>query len=926
MAKKEITYQGLVDLNVQVEDISLSSPNYFRVAKLPSEFTAGKNVFRFKGNASLFAEGAPIYIEILDANGDPIYYETSLDLESAEQAAIVTVYINEDTAPGVAIIAICSTANYDIDGKILDTTQINVRWTNQIYIDVSKRNEAEIIFDALPEVTVFPSTGSYIVKTYFGNNKVAQLAFSSSKYYYRNDTPIVTGYIGNISIGTGVAANYIIDPNSLEAATITFPISSLQNATPAALNTITTTQFTSSIDSFIYNTDILWFSLDQMYGDTWDPLTAKLLITYPAIPVNKTASDYLSVGQEVQLAIDTFYDYEIITARIVSINNNEITLDNTTSITGSLYQGTLLPSIGIKLAQPLTVDQTNGIEHIYSNASFSTNPIFTFEQLPNASASTQNTNNLVTVYFNNLEPQTGTVSKIRSYYRSAGIGEYILSNETDISGQETEFGFNTNIVTASFFLPTTQRNDKLDFKFEFINPAGFVSKQVVESVNNTFLGGNTYIGGDDNLLTGSLYVAGSTGTGVHISGKGKSAMIRSIGYTGFQNAIAPGGTGGFVMYSGSVQPILGSAESYSGVGLELVANSNSYFKYTTSGSGMLDVRTNAFFLGNTTGTFISGSNGNLQISASNFSILNGNVTASNMVLQNISYADFFANKQIVITNENSESFYRYTIPGAAPAYAYGKAYCILDLSGVQGPFASGSAAMYVRFYVNPRLPIAAIISPADSGYDGQIIIETYGPAYSPAVTGTTCGDFATFGSNVLLQSDIISEGSYYNSGSINFYRNIGINSTYYLFPSIGFDKYWEATGSITYSDYFTNTTSITAPAGLPTVNTLGKKRSLRSRITFETDDWACKSYNQTRVNPANALASCGTPYQNMLQCAPGGRYAFAPGDSGWRLQSVTNYSGSVAPVYPNGAILYSPNKTAYKIIVSNAGTLSTVAV
>jgi hypothetical protein len=637
MAKKEITYQGLVDLNVQVEDISLSSPDYFRVSKLPSEFTAGKNVFRFKGNASLFAEGAPIYIEILDANGDPIYYETSLDLESAEQAAIVTVHINEDTAPGVAIIAICSTANYDITGKILDTTQINVRWINQIYIDVSKRNEAEIIFDALPEVTVFPSTGSYIVKTYYENNKVAQLAFSSSKYYYRNDTPIVTGYIG--SIGNGVAANYVIDPNSLEAATITFPISSLQNATPAASSTITTTQFTSSIDSFIYNTDILWFSLDQAYGDTWDSLTSKLLIV-GAIPVNKTVSDYLSVGQEVQLAVDTYYDYEIITARIVSINNsNEITLDNTTSITDPLYSGTLLPSIGIKLAEPLTVDQTNGIEHIYNNASFSTNPSFTFEQLPNVSASTQNTNNLVTVYFNNLEPQTGTVSKIRSYYRSAGIGEYILSNETDISAQETEFGFNANVVTASFFLPTTQRNDKLDFKFEFVNPAGFVSKQVIESVNNTFLGGNTYIGGDDNLLTGSLYVAGSTGTGVHISGKGKSAMIRSIGYTGFQNATSgsiPVGKGGFVMYSGSIQPLLGSAESYSGVGLELVANSASYFKYATAGGGTLDIRTNSFFFGSPNSSYISSSNGAIAIFSNNFKLNTiGQVTASAILVNKV---------------------------------------------------------------------------------------------------------------------------------------------------------------------------------------------------------------------------------------------------------------------------------------------------
>ena len=56
MAKKEIIYQGLADLNVQVDDFSLSSQDYFRIAKLPTEFTAGLNTFRFKGNTTLFAE------------------------------------------------------------------------------------------------------------------------------------------------------------------------------------------------------------------------------------------------------------------------------------------------------------------------------------------------------------------------------------------------------------------------------------------------------------------------------------------------------------------------------------------------------------------------------------------------------------------------------------------------------------------------------------------------------------------------------------------------------------------------------------------------------------------------------------------------------------------------------------------------------
>ena len=243
------------------------------------------------------------------------------------------------------------------------------------------------------------------------------------------------------------------------------------------------------------------------------------------------------------------------------------------------------------LSNPLefAVNNSNSIYQL-SNATVVTASIVYQQSASLASQVTENSHNLVVAYFSGLQPQIGTVSKIRSYYRSTGIGEYILSNETDITGQSEEFGFTSNVISASFAIATVHRNDRMDFKFEFVNPYGLVSKQIVESLNNLFIGGNTYIGGRDNLLTGSLYVAGATGTGVEITGEGNSSMIRSLGYRGFAYAISGSGSG-FVIYSGSIQPIIGSLETYSGVGLELVANSSSYFKYATSGSGLLDIRT-----------------------------------------------------------------------------------------------------------------------------------------------------------------------------------------------------------------------------------------------------------------------------------------------------------------------------------------------
>jgi hypothetical protein len=546
----ELEYQGLADLSVLVEDTSSNSPDYFRVSNLPKEFTAGKNTFHFKGNPPIFHEGSLVYIEILDSNGQALYYETALDLESEEQTAIVTVYVSESTPSGTAYIILCSTIRNDINGNFLDTSQINLRWTAPVYIDVSKRNDAEIIFNVLPEITITASTGSYTNLSYPGTSRFKSSTLGSLIYFYRNDTAVIV-----------TASN----------ATIGFDTGSRSG--------------TVSINSNVLN-DGYSGTITEHYSSSF----------------------------------------------------------------------TLVNAGAIVLNEPISLKVQNSISRFEPQTANITSADIIYEMSASGAQITQNSNNLATAFFSNLQPQVGEVAKIRSYYRSAGIGEYILSNETDISDQAAEFGFNANVVTASFFLPTIQRNDKLDFKFEFINPVGLASKQVIESLDNLFLGGNTYIGGDDNLLTGSLYVAGATGTGVHISGKGSSAMIRSIGYTGFQNAIGIGGAGGFVMYSGSVQSILGSAESYSGVGLELVANSASYFKYTTSGSGLLDVRTNSFFLGNTAGAFISGSNNNLQISSSNFFLGNAAgafISGSNNNLR-ISASNFFiGNNNTFLSSSNN---------------------------------------------------------------------------------------------------------------------------------------------------------------------------------------------------------------------------------------------------------------------------------
>lgn len=552
MSRIELIYQGLADLNVQIEDTTATSPDYFQVTKMPLEFNSGVNTFRFKGNTELFREETPIYIEILDVNGEPVYYEVNLDLESEEQYAIISVYITPDVPPGVGRVILCSSAYRDASGIVLDDSQINLRWSYEIHIDASKRNDSEIIYSSLPEVFINADVKPYVDLGYPSGERFVYDTITGLNYIYSN--------------GTGAVLTSSLSRRGFDATghtSIQFEFSDLSRISPSLPGTVPNiAAFTSS----------------------------------------------LTVIDSGKALLDDFIAFDLID-----------------------FNQQYIPKTAVIDTASLIIEQSASL----------------------SPSDTENYHNFVTVNFTNLTPTIGTVSKIRSYYKSAGIGEYSLVNETLI--EDSEFGFTPYSSSISFAIPTVHRNDRIDFKFEFVNPSGYVAKQVVESVNNLFLGGNTYIAGDDNLLTGSLFVAGATGTGVQISGKADSSLIRSIGYVGFQNATENNQPAGFVLYSGSIQPVIGSAESYSGVGLELVANSQSYFKYTTANGGLLDIRTNRFYLGSTS-SYVSSSNGNLSIYSENFKVSpQGNVTASAILVTKIPYTDSGAtgSAQIMIDTTNA---------------------------------------------------------------------------------------------------------------------------------------------------------------------------------------------------------------------------------------------------------------------------------
>jgi hypothetical protein len=206
------------------------------------------------------------------------------------------------------------------------------------------------------------------------------------------------------------------------------------------------------------------------------------------------------------------------------------------------------------------------------------------------------------------------VINFESDYTGTGVLQLVIESGNwqvaDIrTTTDNDAGYSPNYTRLKTPIVTTHKiNNQISFKVEYYNVAGVKCKQESYLYNKNWEGGNRYIDGDYSMLTGSLYVADALGSGIAITGQKNTGYVRSLGYTGFD-----AGNPGFLIWSGSALPgATSKGAAYSGVGIELYANTSSYLRYSTSDSE-LDVRTDTFFLGSSN-QFISGANGNIEIS------------------------------------------------------------------------------------------------------------------------------------------------------------------------------------------------------------------------------------------------------------------------------------------------------------------------
>lgn len=169
--KKFSPEQNLSSFQTFIVDDTINS-DYFRITEFKDTFTGGKNGFLIEGSEYL-KESTEIKIELLDVNGDPLYFEPGDGIPEYYEgiSKLVAVYVYEDTPIGLGkIIVLGELKEYDNNGvtqKVPDEWEgiYNVKWERTFNINKNLANEDKVRFYRRPDINI-----NEIVKPIFSGN------------------------------------------------------------------------------------------------------------------------------------------------------------------------------------------------------------------------------------------------------------------------------------------------------------------------------------------------------------------------------------------------------------------------------------------------------------------------------------------------------------------------------------------------------------------------------------------------------------------------------------------------------------------------------------------------------------------------------------------------------------------------------------
>ena len=640
----------------------------------------GLGVYSFLLDGSQFLQkGTDVKFEIKDSNDNIVSISGVRNIIKGT-SRVISFEITDDVPNGTATLYIATQLNSFDEGGIIEDIPSNFigidnfLFEYRFQVDKTRPNTDEIIFRKPPQLTVTPTikTVRNITKT---NNTTSSINATVDDYFYSEEqfsyTLFVTapsstfsfdmdGGIASISNSLGLNLKGLVNIVDGSRAYITVKNPDIQRYTKGEFRGILSSPITFTIsfntipdisNTRLQESAIADIQITDMGVVSGDVAKIRIYGKSDALNTNYTLLSEVDVDYKNLLEVEGTGSVGIfnssdkvgawnITKEQATATNPSVAINNDIFLSGLVINGdygspTTVDINGRTLQTPRYVLESDIDITLKKNIDYSL-------RLNSAVTNVSSTDTRLDVYIKGTGFSTDNkFGKLIHSFRADSSRTWrdefsiIFSIDGDTTNAELVFvttsgrwyihnlnltaniqqGFSPQEFRTEIPILITKPNQDIDFKIEFFDPNNNKAQTVLTEDNVLFERPNIVVEGQKNVTVGEMYLGQNSGSGVVQGSSGNGGIVKSFGYEGFNESIGNDGIAGFLMFSGSV--LTGSTNSYEGVGLELVASSESFFRYRTNPS-ILDIRTDSFFIGQESSQFISGADSNIEISSSQF--------------------------------------------------------------------------------------------------------------------------------------------------------------------------------------------------------------------------------------------------------------------------------------------------------------------
>ena len=542
--RKKVSYVGLKDYSYTVYDTDAISRDFFNIIEFPDKFKAGKNLIKLRANASKLVANSEIFIEILDYNGNPVYYEPLQYIEK-EGTRVVAVYIYEDTSPGDCTVYIAGRAgvnpatNQPIPWDVTTRNTPNVLWSRALTIAPNDRNDVEIIYTNYPNVTVTETVQAYLQPSNVYNVFTQMSASGATVTITPVTNQVLNGAFGGPT-GPGTTSQGQQSSGTPSFGNQFYDLSVPQNTLALTSGTTTLSPPLNTLNGYSLLTTTGLPLSQSMEGGVIvinnpniniQALTrGKASLIYPNSQINETNANYYTSPSQLSGSIKF---------AIVNVINSTQALVSQFAGFKNPDDNTYGPfNITLRKTQTVAIGGGAGGGGGYSlydvNAiQASSNFTASFIQ-PTTTVLTQNSASFADIILSDIEPATGDVYKVKTLYKPSGFfGDFIDIGDTILEQTDLLVDNNTletNVVVGSYY-ENYGRFDNLAEINQYWETSGIGNVTTPFTItydNDTIIGGARLLA---NWLPGNTYIAGIGDAGVfNIKQQYRPAITKNTEY------------------------------------------------------------------------------------------------------------------------------------------------------------------------------------------------------------------------------------------------------------------------------------------------------------------------------------------------------------------------------------------------------------